>query len=111
MASRVANRCCRAVQRENINTPSEVGGKDGCSLPHGKNLQLRMLTQDWAKVPKDRVLFFDDDSNNIEGAKADGYPFSFHAPEGFSQELWAVAAAKACDRLGGAGAADEGDTA
>lgn len=85
--------------RENINTPESVGGKDGCSLPNGKNLQLAMLAKWGGGVDPVRIVYFDDDGKNITRAKTAGYPFSFHSPEGFTIELWIGAAQKVVSEL------------
>lgn len=76
--------------RDNIITPSMVGGMDGSSLRGGKSKPLAMLCQ-WAGATPSEVLFFDDDLQNVDLAKDDGYVHSFCTPDGFTRDVWVSA--------------------
>lgn len=73
--------------RENISTPTTVGGKDGWNVKGGKVPQLNELTGRLG-VAKEFVMFFDDDLKNVTGARDEGYVGAFHTPDGFTKKVW-----------------------
>jgi FMN phosphatase YigB (HAD superfamily) len=101
-------------KRKSIVTPNDVGGSDGCSMKDkGKMLDVLMKRfvlnkadddddddddenenkneneyETKLKSARKRVVFFDDDEDNINAAKKLGYTFSVHAPEAFTRETW-----------------------
>ena len=76
----------------NVITPEALGLPDGSSWPGGKPQMLDKLCErfcpgiDFSKVEnKKHIIFFDDDSENIDEAHHAGYVRSFHVPNGFIQ--------------------------
>jgi hypothetical protein len=73
--------------RDNISTPSSVGGTDGFTVPGGKNRQLEQLAARFG-ANADATLFFDDDDNNIGLAAAGAFRHAVLCPRGFGAESW-----------------------
>lgn len=72
---------------KNIITPECLGMLDGTSVPAGKPRMLDLLCARAEPVidDKTKVIFFDDDDNNIADCIEAGFPHAFHTPEGFSR--------------------------
>lgn len=79
------------LTREDISTPTAVGGKDGCSVEGGKNLQIEKFCLEkygasWSVDMRRKVVLFDDDSRNVEAAKKAGFR-AVHTPDGFTKAV------------------------
>lgn len=80
--------------RENISTPTCVGGRDGQGLQDGKVPQLEKLLSGIyrKKVTKEmraRTVLFDDQIDNIRRAHGAGY-IAVHTPDAFTRQEWGV---------------------
>ncbi len=78
---------------QTILTPGKFEGhNDGECMESGKNLMLERFRSSLDTFgpgcPKTGVMFFDDDKVNIELARADGWPFVFHTPDGFTTDAF-----------------------
>jgi hypothetical protein len=77
------------LTRADVSTPTEVGGKDGCSVEGGKNLQIEKFCLEkygasWSVDMRRKVVLFDDDSRNVEAAQKAGFR-AVHTPDGFTK--------------------------
>ncbi len=94
--------------QKSIVTPNDVGGTDGCSMKD-KSRMLDMLTKRYVlsmseddilkeghgvnvdvllEKARKKVVFFDDDGDNINAAKKLGYTYAVHTPNAFERESW-----------------------
>ncbi len=94
--------------QKSIVTPNDVGGTDGCSMKD-KSRMLDMLTKRYVlsmseddilkeghgvnvdvllEKARKKVVFFDDDEDNINAAKKLGYTYAVHTPNAFERESW-----------------------
>ena len=94
--------------QKSIVTPNDVGGTDGCSMKD-KSRMLDMLTKRYMlsmseddilkeghgvnvdvllEKARKKVVFFDDDEDNINAAKKLGYTYAVHTPNAFERESW-----------------------
>ena len=94
--------------QKSIVTPNGVGGTDGCSMKD-KSRMLDMLTKRYVlsmseddilkeghgvnvdvllEKARKKVVFFDDDEDNINAAKKLGYTYAVHTPNAFERESW-----------------------
>ena len=94
--------------QKSIVTPNDVGSTDGCSMKD-KSRMLDMLTKRYVlsmseddilkeghgvnvdvllEKARKKVIFFDDDEDNINAAKKLGYTYAVHTPNAFERESW-----------------------
>ena len=91
---------------KSIVTPNDVGGTDGCSMKDKSRMldaltKRHVLSMSEADIAEEgkvessvlgkarkRVVFFDDDEDNINAAKKLGYAHSVHTPNAFERESW-----------------------
>ena len=93
-----------AFPPELIVTPAALGARDGTSVADGKPRMLQLLQGRCSPAVTDRgkVLFFDDDGDNIAGCVRAGYR-AVHTPAAFTR---AALSELAATHLGGSGLDD-----
>ena len=92
---------------QDIVTPGSLGIEDvtdGTQVPNGKVLMLELLCErahltDRHEYRK-RVLFFDDDPENIRDCVLAGFKRSTHTPDGFTRSALAAIASRAGRKRG-----------
>ena len=71
---------------QNVLTPGVLPGyQDGMDVKNGKPMLLELLCSTAGVGERGRVLFFDDDFDNIVDCKAAGYVNAFHTPDNFAR--------------------------